>query len=77
MAVIVELTGEEERLAESYAKIHGTSVEEAMKRNFFEMIEDEYDAAVADAAYEEYVRSGKKSRPIEELWEELDLRRRV
>ncbi|EKU71205.1 type II toxin-antitoxin system RelB family antitoxin [Selenomonas sp. F0473] len=73
MAVIVELTGEEERLAQSYAKIHGTSVEEAMKRNFFEMIEDEYDAAVADAAYEEYVKSGKKSRPIEELWEELGL----
>ena len=73
MAVIVELTGEEERLAQSYAKIHGTSVEEAMKRNFFEMIEDEYDAAVADAAYEEYVKSGKKARPIEELWEELGL----
>ena len=48
MAVVIELTGEEERLAESYAKIHGTSVEEAMKRNFFELIEDEYDAAVAD-----------------------------
>jgi len=73
MAVVVELTSEEERLAESYAKVHGTSVEEAMKRNFFELIEDEYDAAVADAAYDDYIKSGKKSYPISELWEEPGL----
>lgn len=70
MAVIVELTGEEERLAQSYAKVHGTSVEEAMKRSFFEMIEDEYDAAVADAAYEEYL-ANPKTYSHEEVWKEL------
>lgn len=36
-------------------------------------IEEEYDIAVANEAYNEYEKSGKKSRPISELWKELDL----
>lgn len=38
-----------------------------------ELIEDEEDIALADEAYDEYLKSGKKSRPIEELWKELGL----
>ena len=33
----------------------------------------ERDAAVANEAYDEYVKEGKNSRPINELWEELNL----
>lgn len=43
------------------------------KKALFEKIEEEFDIAVADEAYNEYVKSGKKSRPIEELWDELEL----
>lgn len=46
------------------------SVEE---KALFEKTEDEYDIAVAKEAYNEYVESGRKSRPISELWKELDL----
>ena len=49
------------------------SIGEAFKRALFEKIEDEYDLAVAEEAYKEYVDSGMKSTPIEELWKELDL----
>lgn len=73
MAFSIRLTDEEKRLADSYAKVHAISVGEAFKRALFERIEDEYDIAVAEEAYEDYVKSGKKSRPIEELWKELDL----
>lgn len=73
MAFSIRLTDKERALAESYAKLHSLSVGEAFKRALFERIEDEYDIAVADEAYEEYVKSGKKSRPISELWKELDL----
>lgn len=38
-----------------------------------EKIEDEYDVTIANEAYSEYLNSGKKSRPISELWNELDL----
>ena len=69
----IRLTDTERALAESYAKLHALSLAEAFKRALFEKIEDEYDIALADEAYEEYLRSDKQARPIEELWKELDL----
>jgi addiction module RelB/DinJ family antitoxin len=35
--------------------------------------EDVYDAMIAEQAYQEYIDSGKKSRPFSELLKELDL----
>ena len=69
----IRLTDTERALAESYAKLHALSLAEAFKRALFEKIEDEYDIALADEAYEEYLSSDKQARPIEELWKELDL----
>jgi hypothetical protein len=60
-------------LAESYAKLHSFSLSEAFKRALFEKIEDEYDIAIGQEAYDEYLADGKKSRPIDELWKECDL----
>ena len=54
-------------------KLHSMSLGEAFKRALFEKIEDEYDITVADEAYREYIESGNKSRPVSELWKELDL----
>ena len=73
MCFSIRLSSEEKRLAESYARLHGVSLGEAFKQALFERIEDEYDVAVAAAAYAEYEMSGRKSRPISELWKELDL----
>ena len=73
MSFSIRLSDEEKQLAESYAKLHSMSVGEAFKRALFEKIEDEYDIIVANDAYEEYLKSGKKSRPIQELWKDLDL----
>ena len=73
MAFSIRLTDDEKRLADSYAKMHSMSVGEAFKRALFEKIEDEYDLTLYEEAYKEYVDSGMKSSPIEELWKELDL----
>ena len=73
MSFSIRLTDEEKALAESYAKLHSISVGEAFKRALFEKIEDEYDVTVANEAYDEYVKGGKKSRPVSELWKELDI----
>ncbi len=73
MSFSIRLTTQEKALAESYAKLHDMSVGEAFKRALFEKIEEEYDVALAKEAYEEYVKDGKKSTPISELWKELDL----
>ncbi|MBQ5321920.1 MAG: antitoxin [Oscillospiraceae bacterium] len=73
MSFSIRLSEEEKSLAESYAKLHSVSVGEAFKRALFEKIEDEYDIAIAQEAHAEYVAEGEKSRPISELWKELDL----
>ena len=73
MSFSIRLTTEEKSLAESYAKLHSMSVGEAFKKALFEKIEDEYDIAIANTAYDEYIKDGKKSQPISELWKELDL----
>ncbi|MBQ8595579.1 MAG: antitoxin [Oscillospiraceae bacterium] len=73
MSFSIRLSAEEKNLAESYAKLHSMSVGEAFKKALFEKIEDEYDIAIAREAHAEYVADGEKSRPISELWKELDL----
>lgn len=73
MAFSIRLTNEERNLAESYAKLYGLSLGEAFKKALFERIEDEYDIRIAEEAYAEYIKDGKKSRPIDALWEELDI----
>ena len=74
MAFSIRLTDEEKKdWPIAMQRFMLFSVGEAFKRALFERIEDEYDIAVAEEAYEDYVKSGKKSRPIEELWKELDL----
>lgn len=73
MSFSIRLTPQEKMLAESYAKVHALTLAEAFRQALFEKIEDEYDILLADEAYSEYVASGKKSRPIEELWKELDI----
>ena len=73
MSFSIRLSAEEKSLAESYAKLHAMSLGEAFKKALFEKIEDEYDISIANEGHAEYINSGKKSRPISELWKELDL----
>ncbi len=72
MAFSIQLTEDECMLAGSYAKIHSYSQSEAFMRALFATIEDEYDIAVAESAYKEYVDSGRKSTPVQDFWKELD-----
>ncbi len=73
MSFSIRLNAEEKKLAESYARLHSMSLGEAFKRALFDRIEDEYDIEIAKDAYSEYVKEGRKSRPIMELWSELDI----
>lgn len=72
MAFSIRLTEEEKNLANSYAKLHSLSLGEAFKRALFEKIEEEYDIAVANEAYQDYVDSGYKTTQVADFWRELD-----
>ena len=54
MVVSIRMSDEEKQLAESYAKLNGISLSEAIKRAYFEKIEEEYDVALADMVLREY-----------------------
>ncbi|MGM9580319.1 MAG: type II toxin-antitoxin system RelB family antitoxin [Anaerovibrio sp.] len=73
MAFSIRLTNEERSLAESYANMHSMSLGEAFKRALFDKIEDEYDIAVGNRAYQEYLDSGKQSYSHDEAWKEVGL----
>ena len=73
MSFSIRMNEEEKALAESYAKLHAMSLGEAFKRALFERIEEEYDISLVNEAYQEYKNNGCQSRPIEELWKELNL----
>ena len=73
MDVMINLSDEEFKVAEKYAKRHSMSLAEAFKSALFEKIEDEYDLVVAEEAYKEYVDGGCKSTPIQEFWKGLDV----
>ena len=59
MVISIRMTEEEKQLADAYAKLNGVSLSEAIKRAFFEEIEEEYDIALADSALREYEKDYK------------------
>ena len=59
MVISIRMTEEEKQLADAYAKLNGASLSEAIKRAYFEKIEEEYDIALADAAMREYEKNPK------------------
>ena len=72
MVVSIRMTNEEKDLASAYAKLNGVSLSEAIKRAYFEKIEDEYDIELADSALREYEKN-PKTYSLKELMEELGL----
>lgn len=66
------MTDQEQKLANSYAKLHGISVGEAMKSAFFDKIEEEYDLNLAEIALKEF-EENPVSFSVEEARKMLDL----
>ena len=73
MAFSIRLTEQEKKIVDSYARLHSISLGEAFKQALFEKIEEEYDLAVFDDAYDEY--KDKLSEVAEKLLEVEQLSR--
>lgn len=59
VAASIEMSEEEARIFEDYAKHHNVSVSDAMKSALSEKIEDEYDAAELIDAVEHFEKEPK------------------
>lgn len=61
------------KILKSYAKLNNLSLSEVIRKTMLEHIENEYDIYVFNE-YETEKKNGKlKTRPINKLWEELEL----
>ena len=75
MMATISLRVPEEELAifKDYARIHNMSLSSVIRNTMMERIENEYDMKVF-ADYEAEKESGNlKTKPISELWKELNL----
>lgn len=72
MVISIRMSEEEKQLADAYAKLKGVTLSEAIKRAYFEKIEDEYDIALANYALKEYEKD-PKTYSLEEIKKELGL----
>ena len=72
MVISIRMSDEEKKLADAYAKLNGLTLSEAIKKAYFEKIEDEYDIALADAAIKDYEKN-PKTYSLEEIKKELGL----
>lgn len=73
MAISIRTTEAEEAVYKDLAAFYGISVSALIRQTMNKMIEEYYDTEDAEEAYKEYIESGRQSRPVDELWEELGL----
>ena len=64
MSYSIRFTDEERKLADSYAKLHGITLGEALKSALFEKIEDEYDIALYQKVKKEFEISRETKSPF-------------
>ena len=55
MTMTLRISDEDSRLIKDFAKLHGISASEFMRRAALEKIEDEMDVRAAEKAYAEYL----------------------
>jgi len=67
MNVSIYLNKEEKMIAEKYVTRNGVSLSTAMKKAFFEQIEDEYDIATTDHLFDRYEKGLEKVYSHEEI----------
>lgn len=71
--ISLRVAKEELQILKAYAKIHNSSLSEVIRDTMLEKIEENYDLKVF-AEYEKEKSLGRvKTKPVHELWKELDL----
>lgn len=70
MVISIRMTDEEKKLADAYAKLNGITLSDAIKRAYFEKIEEEYDISLSESALKEY-KKNPKTYTLDEMKKEL------
>lgn len=73
MNVTIRMTDEQRKIADSYAKCEGLTLSEAIKRAFFEAVEEEYDLTEAKAVSKRIASGEEKTYSLDETERMLGL----
>lgn len=73
MSVVLDLPSEAEKMLLSLAKERNISQENLIKELLLEYLEDLEDARIGEAAYKEYVESGRESVAWQDFKKEIGL----
>lgn len=70
--ITVRVSEKEKEFLDRMAKFENKSLSELLKSSTLEILEDKYDAFIAQAAYEEY-EENQESIPLDQVLEEFGL----
>ncbi|MBS4900050.1 MAG: hypothetical protein KHZ87_04715 [Clostridiales bacterium] len=73
MSISLRLDEADTALFKKFAELHGITVSELIRSSVMQRIEDEYDLKVFEEYEAEKANGTLKTRPINQLWEELEL----
>lgn len=73
MNVTIRMTDEQRKIADTYAKCEGVTLSEAIKRAFFEAIEEKYDLAEAEEVSKRIRNGTEKTYSADEAERLMDL----
>ena len=71
--VSLRVTDEEKSWMENYAKVHGVNLSDAIKKAFFDKLEDEYDLKIIREHEERKAKGLVKYYSLDEVKKELGL----
>ncbi len=71
--VSIRVNDDEKKMLDNASKLYGCNISSMIKRIVFEKLEDDYDLKIVKEYQNEKKKNTLKTRPIEELWKELDL----
>ena len=71
--ISVRVSKEEEKILKNAAQFYDCAISSLLKRFTFEKLEDEYDMRVIEEYEKEKLNGTLKTRPIDELWSELEI----
>lgn len=66
MNVTIRMTDEQRKIADAYAKCEGVTLSEAIKRAFFEAVEEKYDLAEAEEVSKRIRNGAEKTYSVDE-----------
>lgn len=69
--ISIRLNDKTENQLKDIAKFEGMSISDYVRNLIIEDLENKYDLSIAEQAHKDYIKSGKKTYTLEEVFDEI------